>query len=244
MAEARIAVIGDYQPGNPTHEAMAPAVEHSCASRGWSAGLEWIPTENAGHVSEHRLDGFAGFWIAPGSPYRSMQGALHVIRYAREHDRPLLGTCGGFQHVVLEFARNVLGYADAAHAEYDPYASQLFISALTCSLAGKTMTVTLRPGSRAAGIYPGESSDERYYCNFGLNPACTGKLTAAGLAISGVDQDGEPRVIEIPRMRFFLATLFVPQTSSEPGAPHPVVTGFLQAAQAGSGQLRETVSRT
>jgi CTP synthase (UTP-ammonia lyase) len=231
MAEARIAVIGDYQPGNPTHESVAYGVEHSDASQGWSTSVEWISTEEAERIGALRLDQFSGFWIAPGSPYRSMQGALDVIRYARERDRPLLGTCGGFQHVVLEFARSVLGFTDAAHAEYDPYASNLFISALTCSLAGQTMNVTVYPGTHAADIYPTGSNAERYYCNFGLNPEHIDELVDAGLVISGADQDGEPRIIEIPRLNYFLATLFVPQTSSTSGAPHPVVTSFLRAAR-------------
>ena len=67
-------------------------------------------------------------WIAPASPYRSMRGALEAITFARSHDLPLLGTCGGFQHVVIEFARNVAGIPDAAHAEYDPTTSRLLIN--------------------------------------------------------------------------------------------------------------------
>jgi CTP synthase (UTP-ammonia lyase) len=73
MTQARIAVIGDYQPGNPTHEAIASAVQHSAAAREWDTGLEWIPTEEAEHLTDLRLEGDAGFWITPGSPYRSME---------------------------------------------------------------------------------------------------------------------------------------------------------------------------
>lgn len=231
MADARIAVVGDYQPENPTHTMIASAADHSDSLSGWSTSIEWVPTEQAEALDEGQLATFAGFWIAPGSPYRSIAGALAIIRYARRHDRPLLGTCGGFQHVVLEFARDVLGFTDAAHAEYDPYASKLFISELSCSLVGQTMAVTLRPGTRAAEIYPSGSSTERYYCNFGLNPDYTDALVAGGLAVSGVDQDDEPRIIELPDLRFFLATLFVPQTSSSAATPHPVVTSFVRAAQ-------------
>jgi CTP synthase (UTP-ammonia lyase) len=219
----RIAIVGDYQPDNPTHTAIAEAVRHT----GVPAELEWLSTEDAGDAA---LDGFAGFWIAPGSPYRSMAGALRVIRYAREHDRPLLGTCGGFQHVVLEYARSVLGITDAAHAEYDPYASSLFVTPLSCSLRGQTMTMTVRPGTRAAALYGGAPATERYYCDFGLDPARADQLTDGGLVISGVDSGNEARVVELPELRFFVATLFVPQTSSTPERPHPVVAGFTAAA--------------
>jgi CTP synthase (UTP-ammonia lyase) len=223
MTQTRIAIIGDYQPGNPTHTAIADALAHA----GCRTPPVWVPTQDA---AGRDLAEFAGFWIAPGSPYRSLEGALEVIRYAREHDRPLLGTCGGFQHVVLEYARNVLGLADAAHAEYDPYASNLFVTPLSCSLAGRTMSVTLGTGSFASALYGGASTMEQYYCDFGLNPDHIPKLTAAGLVVSGVDSDGEVRIVELPELRFFLATLFVPHTSSTPAKPHPLVSGFVRAA--------------
>ncbi len=91
--------------------------------------------------------GFQGLLVAPGSPYESMEGALAAIRVARSRGVPLLGTCGGFQHVVLEFARHMLGVADADHAEYEPYASStLFITPLSCSLAGQPwLSAATRP---------------------------------------------------------------------------------------------------
>jgi CTP synthase (UTP-ammonia lyase) len=169
-------------------------------------------------------------WCAPGSPYRSLDGALRAIRFAREEDVPLLGTCGGFQHVVIEYARNVLGFEDAQHAEYDPYASDLFITELTCSLAGREMAVALAGDSRAAKLYGRTETSERYYCNFGLNPEHQRLLHDGGLRVVGVDGDGEARVLELPDRRFFVATLFVPQLSSSPEDPHPLVTAYLRAA--------------
>jgi hypothetical protein len=122
--------------------------------------------------------------------------------------------------VVLEYARNVLGFADAAHAEYDPYASDLFITGLSCSLVGQTMTVMVRKNTTAARLYPSSAITEKYYCNFGLNLDHLPALTTAGLVVSGTDQDGEPRIVELTSLRYFLATLFVPQTSSMPEDPH------------------------
>lgn len=231
MPHATIAVVGDQQPDNPTHDAIGPAVSHAdgAADREGSTAIEWLGTEEASDLPLSALERYAGFWIAPGSPYRSMEGALRVIRYAREADRPLLGTCAGFQHIVIELARDVLGIADAAHAESDPDASNLFVTLLSCSLVGESMTVTLRPGTLAARLYPAASATERYYCRFGLDPARVGELESAGVVVAGADQDGEPRVIELPDHRFFVGTLFVPQTSSAPGAAHPVVSGFVEA---------------
>lgn len=232
MAPPRIGIVGEFQPNYAPHAAIAPSVEHARGTDdcGLPVILEWVTTDDAENMATRELAGYAGWWIAPGSPYRSMDGALKVIRYAREQDIPLLGTCGGYQHVVLEYARNVLGFIDAAHAEYDPYASNLFISALSCSLAGQTMTVAVRENTTAASLYKQRIIAEKYYCNFGLNLDHLPALTAAGLVVSGTDQDGEPRILELSDRRFFVATLFVPQTSSTADAPHPLIIGLLRAA--------------
>jgi CTP synthase (UTP-ammonia lyase) len=228
----RIGVIGDYQPGNETHTSTTAAVQHAAAPAGVPAEVTWIGTgQLGGEDGRAALRGSDGLIIAPGSPYRSLDGALAAIEHARREGVPLLGTCGGFQHVVLEYARNVAGYDDAQHAEYDPYASTLFITPLSCSLAGQSMTVRLRPGTLAALAYGRRTATERYYCNFGLNPAYLATLTDSGLTVSGTDQDGEPRILELPAHPFFLATLFVPQTSSTPAAPHPLLVALLQAAR-------------
>ncbi len=178
------------------------------------------------------LRGCDGLIIAPGSPYRSQEGALVAIEHARVHDLPLLGTCGGFQHVVLEFARNVLGFADAQHAEYDPYASRLFVTPLSCSVAGQVMTVHIKEGTRAATAYCGLSAAEKYYCNFGLNLTYLDLIVQAGLQVAATDQNGEPRILELPDRRFFMATLFVPQTSSTSDSPHPIIMSLIAAAEA------------
>lgn len=192
--------------------------------------MRWHPTESLLDADPAEVLAEDALWCAPGSPYRSLDGALRGIALARERDLPLLGTCGGFQHIVIEYARNVLGFADAQHAEYDPYASNLFISELSCSLAGRTMAVELVAGSRAAELYGGTEASERYYCNFGLDPEHQRLLDEGGLRVSGVDQDGEARVLELPDRRFYLATLFVPQLSSTPAAPHPLIVAYLRAA--------------
>lgn len=96
---------------------------------------------------------------------------LDVIRFAREQNIPTLSPCGGYQHMVIEFARHVAGVHDAQHAEYDPYASCVIVSRLSCSLVGREMEISLTPGSTAAAAYGTRSITERYDCNFGVNPA-------------------------------------------------------------------------
>jgi CTP synthase (UTP-ammonia lyase) len=233
MARAiSVGVIGDYDPEFPPHRATDAALAHAAAALGVEVEVCWHPTESLLDAELGRVLTEKALWCAPGSPYRSLDGALRAVRFARERDLPLLGTCGGFQHIVIEYARNVLGFADAQHAEYDPYASNLFISELSCSLAGRTMAVELRAGSRAAESYGGREASERYYCNFGLDPEHQRLLDEGGLRVTGVDQDGEARVLELPGRRFYIATLFVPQLSSAPDAPHPLIVSYLRAAGA------------
>jgi len=193
----------------------------------------WLSTAK---IDQTLFDRFSGIWVAPGSPYRNRNKTLWAIRYARENDIPCFGTCGGFQHMIIEYARNVLGFSDASHAEYDPYASNLFISSLACALAGREMKLTFSSGSRVAQIYGGTSATEQYYCNFGVNPDHVSLLKSGALMITGSDIEGEIRVIELPGHSFFLGTLFVPQTRSTAERPHPLVTAFLRAVN-GSGRL-------
>ena len=234
-----IGVIGDFDPEFAPHPATDAALEHAAVALGVEVDVRWHPTEALAAADLAAALAQDALWCAPGSPYRSLDGALRGVRFARERDVPMLGTCGGFQHIVLEYARDVLGFADAQHAEYDPYASELFVTELACSLAGKEMAVSLAPGSRSAGFYRRTETTERYYCNFGLNPEHQRRLDEGGLRVVGVDQDGEARVLELPDRRFFVATLFVPQLTSGPGAPHPLIVAYLRAALAGEGAPEE-----
>ena len=149
----RVGIIGDLNPDFRPHTATDEAIGHAAEALEMSADVEWLPTASLEQQTEKTLLAFDALWCAPGSPYESMDGALNAIRLARELQWPFVGTCGGFQHVVIEYARNVLGFEDAQHAEYDPYASDLFISELTCSLAGKTMTVHVEEPSGAFDLY-------------------------------------------------------------------------------------------
>ncbi len=221
-----IALLGEFTPTFKPHIATNAALEHSGAFLGIDVEAVWVSTE---HIKPSLFSEFSGIWVAPGSPYQNLEKTLWAIRHARENQIPCFGTCGGFQHIILEYARNVLNFQDAQHAEYDPYASELFISQLPCSLVGREMKLEFVPGSLVAQIYGSLSAMEQYYCNFGVNPHKVGLLKGGSLQISGSDAEGEIRVIELPKHPFFLGTLFVPQTSSTPEVPHPLVTAFIQA---------------
>lgn len=233
-----IAIIADYDPSLPSHDATDAALQHASRVLGLNFSTEWVPTDMLERNAERQLRFARAMLIAPGSPYVSLQGALNAIRLARESGRPLLGTCGGFQHIVLEYARNVLGIADAQHAEYEPRAAQAVIRRLPCSLAGKSLQIDLAADSLARRIYARDRIEETYHCSFGLDPAFRPRLEAAGLSVTGVEAGGadagaesagEARIVELRTHPFFIGTLFVPQMRSKRDAPHPLIKAFVQA---------------
>jgi CTP synthase (UTP-ammonia lyase) len=225
----KLAILGEYQPSNETHLATDAAIRHSSDALGASVDAEWVPTAR---IDPDLFERYDAIWVAPGSPYEDMHKALVAIRHAREHSVPTFGTCGGFQHMVIEYARNALGFADAHHAEYNPYASDLFISRLECSLVGRDMALDFVPGSLVAEVYGALTASEAYYCNFGVNPQKVALLKSGALRVTGSDHEGEVRVIELPGHPFFVGTLFVPQVRSRAERPHPLVTAFIASVAA------------
>ena len=133
--------------------------------------------------------------------------------------------------MLVEYARNVLGVEGAEHAETSPGADRLVVTPLSCSLGGEDHPVRLLPGTRAASLYGAGEVVEPYYCNYGLNPEYRPRLEQAGLLVSGIDEDGEVRVVELRDHPFFVATLYCFQVRSRPGEPHPLVAGLVAAAQ-------------
>jgi len=126
----------------------------------------------------------------------------------------------------------VLGIKDAEHEETAPTAPTLFISKLACSLVGKTQAIKIIPGSQAHQAYGRQEVTEPFYCNYGLNPAFRDRLDDGPLQVTGVDLQGEARIVELSDHPFYVATLFVPQISSRPESPHPLIVAYLKAALA------------
>jgi CTP synthase (UTP-ammonia lyase) len=231
----RVAVIGDRHGDFAPQDTIEPALRHAAAGHDRDIEATWFPTPSLVDAAASTLAGYDAVWCAPGGPFASLDGALAGIQVAREEGTPFLGTCAGFQHGVIEFARNVLGLADAHHAEYDgaPPSSPLVIEELLCSLVGQTMAVRLVDDETRA-LYHADEVTERYYCRFGLDESYTPRLAAAGLVVAGVDAtDGGTRLMRLVHHPFFYVTLFVPQTASTPERPHPIVTGLVAAAAAG-----------
>ena len=244
MSDAvRIGILGDFNPDFPSHHATTDALQHAARKLKIPVESEWVPTPSLADGSgEKKLEGFDGLWAAPGSPYKSFDGMLNGIGFARRRDWPFLGTCGGFQYAFIEFARNVLRIADADTAENNSGSKNIVIYPVACEmpnrkggapkLAGAMPEIKLRPGSYLQSFYgkDKESVTEQFFCNFEINPEFEWTTMEAGFPIVARGAQGEIRAIESPTHRFFLATLFQPQLSSTEKKPHPLVLAFVQAA--------------
>lgn len=227
-----LALIGDYDPDVIAHQAIPVAVQQAADSLGLTVHVQWLDTDKI--TSTAPLHAFDGFWCVPASPYRDTDGALRAIRFAREQKRPFLGTCGGFQHAVLEYARNVLGWADAEHGELAPNAKRAVISPLSCALVEATDTVRLVPYTRIAEAYGTLDLHEGYRCRYGINPEFADALLEADLIASGHDSAGDLRAMELLDHPFFVATLFQPERAALKGITPPLVIALLKACREAS----------
>ena len=225
----KIAIVGEYNKEFRPHVATNEAIEHSRKFVNKDFVAKWVSTKYVEQEFEQVINSYNGFWIAPGSPYQSMQGAIDLIKHTRENKIPTIGTCGGFQHMAIEFARNVLDIKDAKHAEYDPYASKLVVNPLSCDLKGDPLEIQIvDKQSKTFGIYESDTIKEKYYCNFGLNPIYQSQFDENGFMIVGTDKHREARILELKNHPFFIATLFVPQDNSTMENPHRLINGFIR----------------
>lgn len=224
----RIAVVGDHDPAVTAHQANPLALQLAGEALGLSVAGEWIPTESIEGPS--RVAPFDGICCVPATPYRSERGALAAIRFARQEGRPFLGTCGGFQHAILEYARSVLGWADAEHGETSPEAERAVISPLVCSLVEVKDEIRLIEPSRLASAYGTLEISEGYHCNYGINPRFQAKIARGPLFVSAVDRLGAARAMELDDHPFFVGTLFQPERAALEGRVPPIVKAFIHAA--------------
>jgi CTP synthase (UTP-ammonia lyase) len=239
----RIGILGDFNTEFRSHHAINGALQHAAKKLKVTVESEWLPTPSLLECSaEKKLESFDGIWGSPGSPYKSFDGMLKGIEFARRRDWPYLGTCSGFQYAFIEFARNVLHIDDADSAENNSGSKNIVIYPVACAvpdrkgnapkLVGPIPEIRLRPGSYLQSFYGKEKEKvtEEFFCNFEINPEFEWAAMEAGFPVVARGPEGEIRAIESPTHRFYVATLFQPQLSSTEKKPHPVVLAFVQAA--------------
>jgi CTP synthase (UTP-ammonia lyase) len=229
----QIALVGDFSSSAVAHQAIPLALRLGSERVSVAVTPIWVHTTNLARDGIESLGGYHGIWCVPASPYANMEAALGAIRLARESGRPFLGTCGGFQHALIEYARNVLGLSDVDHAESNPGAERPLVAPLACELVERAGALRLRAGSKLREVYGTDRAEEVYHCRYGLNPCFAADFERSpAVRVGATDPDGDIRAIELVDHPFFVATLFQPERSGLSGVAHPLITAFVAAVAA------------
>ena len=199
---------------------------------------------NSEEISEEtvagKLCGMAGVVICPGFGQRGIEGKIIAAEYTRTHDIPTFGICLGMQMMVVEFARNVLGYKDANSTEMNPDAAAGVIDLMeeqkSIKEKGGTMRLgaydcLLRAGSRACEAYGGATEiSERHRHRYEFNNHYKEEYEAAGMKCVGINPGtGLVEIVEIPTHRWYIGTQFHPEYSSTVLSPHPLFMSFIES---------------
>lgn len=207
---------------------IVPALEHSAASIGVDISYDWVPCDR---IDESVIRSADGLFIGPGGPSENIEAILRAIRWARLQLIPCLGTCGGFQRIVTEYAINELGIDRIVHEEVSPDAVDPFFAGTVCSLVGEESGVEFVPGSMVSKIYGATRITESSFCAYGISAKYVERFQGGRMRISGLDATGNARVIELTDHPFFMGTLYVPQVRSTESQPHPIITAFVNAVK-------------
>jgi CTP synthase len=256
--EVRIGIVGKYVGLPDAYLSVAEALRHAAAGQGMRLDLVWVPSDElTGLLADPYLEDLDGIVIPGGFGYRGVEGKIQAIRFARENGIPLLGLCLGLQASVIEFARNVLGLADANSTEFDPSTPHpvidLMASQEEVEEKGGTMRLglyaaKLAEGSKVRELYGQELVYERHRHRWEVNNRYRKELEKAGMRLSGLSPDDNlVEYIELVDHPFFLGTQAHPEFRSRPDMPHPLFTGLIRAATARIGpaiELVETVDLT
>jgi CTP synthase (UTP-ammonia lyase) len=230
--KARVAILGNLNESYEPHYKMIKSFRDFQEKFDFS--FEWIPTEDLLTDAAQTLDGFSGI-VAGSGPYKSKEGVINGIRFARKNNIPFLGTCSGFGYAVLEFAQDVfnlpLVYHPHENSELPP--GEIFLQTLNlCGVGLHTISFVPVKGTLTARIYNNKPFvEEESHCMYGVNQKMIEAFTKEGLIVSGMDEEMEPKIMEYKPNDFFVITLFLPQLKSDRENPHPLLSAFFEAVK-------------
>ncbi len=262
----KIAIVGKYAGLSDAYKSLSEALHHASIACGVKVEIDWVDAralepEDLGEA----LSKADGVLVPGGFGERGVRSKIAAVKYAREREVPYFGICFGMQMAVIEFARNVVGISQANSTEFgaldtedargplvglmtewmrDGVLEQRSIS----DNVGGTMRLgaydcALKAGSLAAQLYGTLHISERHRHRYEVNMAYRADLEAAGMAFSGVSPSGKlPEIIELQGHPWFVAVQFHPEFKSRPFAPHPLFTGFIQAAKQYHGKKSDNIA--
>ena len=235
----RIALVGKYVSCRDAYKSVYEALDHAGLAASAKVDIDMIEAEEL-ESGTARLNSADGILIPGGFGNRGVPGKLAAIRYAREHDVPLLGICLGMQCIVIEFARDVLNWSDADSTEFNSATAHPVIDLMDdqrgVTAKGGTMRLgaypcLLRPGSLSLKLYGGPEISERHRHRYEFNNLFREQLERAGLRVAGTSpNDKLVEMVELPGLRFFVGCQFHPEFKSRPTAAHPLFSGLIHAA--------------
>ena len=248
--ECRIALVGKYVQLQDAYLSIVESLKHAGIANDTRVKIAMVQAEDVQAENAAALLGAAdGILIPGGFGTRGLEGKIAAARYARENRVPLLGICLGMQMAVVEYARNVLGYADANSSEVDPKTQYPVIDLMEdqrqnvdaesgAMKIGGTLRLggydcVLAPNTLAARLYGKPLVRERHRHRYEFNNAFRAAFEGAGMVLSGCNpQRGLVEIVELPDHPFYIGVQFHPEFQSRPDKPHPLFVGLVAAALA------------
>ena len=239
--EVEIAIVGKYIQLHDAYLSVVEALKHGGIAARASVKIRWVDSEEIQEetVGKH-LEGVGGILIPGGFGMRGTEGKIAAIRYARENRIPFLGICLGMQMAIVEYARHVLGYADANSIELDADTAHPVIALMPeqdeVTDLGGTLRLgaypcVLKKGSLAAKLYQAEKISERHRHRYEVNNEYRKELEEKGMSLSGLSPDGRiVEMLELADHPYFVGTQGHPELKSRPNRAHPLFKGLVQAA--------------
>lgn len=235
-----IALVGKYDLQD-AYKSILESLAHAGTYNDYKVKAHFVNSENLTkeNVAE-QLQGMAGVVICPGFGQRGTEGKIIAAEYTRTHDIPTFGICLGMQMMVIEFARDVLGYKDANSREMDAKTPHNVIDIMeeqkNITQMGGTMRLGayechLRPESRTQAAYQALTIEERHRHRYEFNNHYTDEFERAGMQCVGINPDSNlVEIVEIPELKWYIGTQFHPEYSSTVLKPHPLFLSFVKAA--------------
>ncbi|WP_324014898.1 CTP synthase [Microbacterium sp. JZ70] len=245
--EVTIGLVGKYIDLPDAYLSVTEALKAGGFAQETKVNIRWIPSDTCEtpEGAKEQLSSLDGICVPGGFGIRGIEGKLGALRFAREQGIPTLGLCLGLQCMVIEYARDVAGIADASSTEFDPETTAPVIATMAEQVdildrgdLGGTMRLGLYParladGSLAADLYGAAEVQERHRHRYEVNNAYRAQLAEAGLVFSGLNPDLDlVEFVELPRdvHPYYIATQAHPELRSRPTDPHPLFRGLVGAA--------------
>ncbi|MBQ2062771.1 MAG: CTP synthase [Oscillospiraceae bacterium] len=236
-----VALVGKYTALHDAYLSVAESLFHAGIANGARVEIKWVDSEKLTRDNAlTELGGCAGIIVPGGFGGRGIDGMVTAAEFARTRGVPYFGICLGMQIAVIEFARNVLGWADADSTEFDPDTAHPVIDLMPDQVGitakGGTMRLGRYPcllaaGSRSRALYGAEEISERHRHRYEFNNEFRAAVSAAGLTPVGLSPDGTlVEIVENAAHPWFVGVQFHPEFKSRPNRPHPLFRGFIRAA--------------